>query len=409
MKTLIAFICQLFFVTLAASAQTSATDSLLRANSYAILYDSTGNMSGTGVEFLLKNTADAQFVLIGENHNTKEIPQFTASLFDMLHDHYGFAHLALEQDPMMMQKVSAKPWKGNADSVFSLARRYKYGFTFIDDEELRMIALVSAYQAKGNSVWGCDQLFGVSQLLDKIRPGKRDVEFDSLKARAKRTEADRDLEKKHFVSQQITKADLKVLRKYRTGDPASDVDFGIHSLTMSDSIFTLMRTERSYDGCAAREQYMKNRFMEEYNKSKAAGEKMPKVVLKFGNSHTMDGFEPNTGTVNVGTFVRQLAIANGMTSFSMYAKIYRTDSSDWNYNNYEGKEVMNMFARNAPIDQWTLFDLRPLKAQYFNSGLKEKLSKENREFLEHVILVYDALLMIGNGNDGTFTVCKCEY
>jgi hypothetical protein len=404
MKVLTAILSLVFFCA-TVHAQSDKIDSLLKANAYTLSIDNNGNLAGNGAPFLIKKLAGSQFVLIGENHNSKEIPEFTTALFKALHTTYGFDHLALEQDPPMMRKVSAKKYRGNRDSVFSLARRYPYGFTFITDEELKMIADVSQYNVRGNSVWGLDQSFGLTHVVEPmVARAKGSPRLDSLLASISRDERIRDLDNKTYK-----KYDLAALAQFKTGDENNEADFGIRSLQLSDSIYYLMNHKRTYEGCELREAYMKSRFVEEYKQCVKAGEQNPKVLLKLGNSHVMDGFEPNTGVLDLGTFVKQFAIQNGTECLSIYARIYRNDSSDWNYNLYEGKEAMNLFARNASINEWTLFDLRPLKSLYYNSGLKGILGKEDAAFLERYYLSFDFLLLIGNGGDGTFDVCKCSY
>ena len=373
-----------------AYAQISSLDSLLRASSYQIHINENGQLTGPGTTFIMEKAADAQFVMIGENHNTREIPEFTTSLFNELHAMYGFNHLALEQDPLMMRKVSAMPYKGNRDSVFSLARRYPYGYTFISDQELSMIADISKYPVKGNSIWGCDQSFGMMQSFDEIKAIKGDKAIpDSIVNMAANAEAIRDLDNKHFE-----KTDFTPLYKLKTGNPDNEIDFDISSLVMSDSIYNFMFSKRPNEGCTLREAYMKSRFMDEYKKSVEAGEVQPKVLLKLGTSHILYGFEPNTGALNLGTFVKEFAIANGKEAFSINAMIYRTDTSDWNYNLYDHKTIIALFARNASVDSLTIFDLAPLKAFYYNDKMKGVIPKEEISFFENYILAFDAFLLL---------------
>src|SRR5262245_351681 len=55
-----------------------------------------GELAGEGAEFLVDASRGCQFVLLGEQHNVLEIPQFTASLFRLLHEEHGFDHYAME-------------------------------------------------------------------------------------------------------------------------------------------------------------------------------------------------------------------------------------------------------------------------------------------------------------------------
>ena len=63
---------------------------------------------------------------------------------------------------------------------------------------------------------------------------------------------------------------------------------------------------------------------------------------------------------------------------------------------------------HANINSWTLFDLRPLRAAYYN-GAHKHLSKENNKKLNNLLFSFDMLLVIGNGGDGTWKVTGAEY
>ncbi|MEI8279592.1 MAG: hypothetical protein WCG87_07485 [Bacteroidota bacterium] len=392
-------------------AQNKDVDNAITTNSYTLQIDKNGDLTGTGAAFIMKKAASSQFIMIGENHNTKEIPELTTSLFKALNKQYNYTHLALEQDAPMMRKVSQPPYKANKDSIFSLAAQYPYGFTFVSDQELAMIADITRYLTIGNAIWGLDQSFGAIHVVDEImRKNPKAIIADTILNKIRSLETKRDLDKyTHYMSHGINKNHLAQLSKFKTGDPSNPIDFGINSLIMSDSIYTFMNTHRAFEGCELREHYMKTRFIEEYYKSVSTGEQIPKVLIKMGTSHIMAGFEPNTGVLNIGSFIREGAIANESSSYSINASIYRTDNSDWDYNKYEHNEVYKLFTRHASVNNWTLIDLHALKSLYYNGKMKGIISKEDTHFFEENILAFDAILLIGNGNDATFTTCKCTY
>ena len=392
------------------SAQNKFSDSLLRANSYQVTIDKNGVIEGPGADFILGMSKNVQFVAIGENHNTREIPQFTTALFKMLHQKYGFNHLALEQDPVMMKKISSIKIKASDSAVFGLARKYPYGFTFISDQELKMVADIASYKVKGNAIWGCDQSFGASLVLDNlIEKSGHNLALDSFAKKAMRFESLRDLEKQSFLGKGIDKGDQNLLNRLQTGNAKNEIDFGINSLAISDSIYGLMNKNKAFEGCALREAYMRSRFMEEYRNCETKGEPMPKVLLKFGNAHIQYGFEPNTGVLNLGTFTKEFAASNNMGCFSINTLIYRNDTSDWNFEYYNCKNVMRLFTNATSVDKWIIFDIAPLKSAYYNGLLKGVISKEDKGYFESNILSFDALLLIGNGNDADFDICKCPY
>src|SRR5687768_10202843 len=73
--------------------QSSSLDNLVAANS-RLLQLKNGALEGPGADFILAEAAEAQFVALGEEHNTTEIPELTTALFRTLQDRYGFRFLA---------------------------------------------------------------------------------------------------------------------------------------------------------------------------------------------------------------------------------------------------------------------------------------------------------------------------
>ena len=118
-------------------------EGLLSAHSFPVTLE-RGVLSGPGLDVLLAAAANAQFVNVAEAHGDYDIPRFTSALFAALHAAHGFDYFATEQDPLMMQWMSEDPVRGDEEGVYALARKYPYGFTFISDQELEMLATIGA-------------------------------------------------------------------------------------------------------------------------------------------------------------------------------------------------------------------------------------------------------------------------
>ena len=79
------FLLCLVLKPISPSAQGPVPVELVARNSYVFSYDRS-SLSGPGAKFLREQTADSQFVLLGEDHMDHEIPIFAGALFHMLHD-----------------------------------------------------------------------------------------------------------------------------------------------------------------------------------------------------------------------------------------------------------------------------------------------------------------------------------
>lgn len=391
-----------------AVCQVTVLDSLLISNRYIIERSDSG-LSGTGIRFLLCETRDAQFVMIGENHNTKQIPKFTAALFALLNKHHGYQHLALEQDPIMMGLLADRQQR-----IDTLARAYPSGFTFITDEERAMVDQVRSISTATGPVWGCDQSFGAAHAIEVMRTvlrshGTEVPALDSLYVIAQAKEKVRALDTYHFMSELGKRDQLLAIQASIPPAYRNALGWYMDQLLLSDSIYTLIKHRSYYEGRRIREEYMKHRFLEEYWKASEGGG-LPKVLLKFGNYHLYDGFNPGSQVASLGGLVKQLAFMNGQQAIAINTLIYRNDGSDWDYFKKDpAVHYLQHFADHASVQQWTLFDLRPLRSYDYDGALEPWITPVERTNWEHLIHGYDMLLLIGNGTDGKASLTNGEY
>jgi len=383
---------------------TSVLDSLLLTNKYEIGFSEQG-FSGEGIAYIIKNAQNTQFVGIAENHNVKQVPVFTSFLFDALKENYGFNYLVLEQDPVMMKLLSEKKY-----DVIEMAKTYKSGFTFISDQELKLIDhVVNISKASNNSVWGCDQSFGASHALQEIINNlkikdKATKTLKSLNNEIYSKEKDRDLELYHYMSELNKTKDLIPFKEAVTNHGEVSSEFYINSLIISDSIYNLIVKKSFYQSRSMRENYMKSRFVEEY-KQALKTDTLPKALLKFGHFHLMDGFNTGSLTTNIGGIVRNIAQYNNKEALIINTQVYRDDNSDWDY--LEG--AYPQFTKHSSVDSWTLFDLRPLRIYDYNGWLSGAIKDENLRNWRSLIYRFDMLLIIGNGTDATWKITKVDY
>ena len=144
-------------VPLTGVAQQYELDSLLQAGRMRLDF-SADRSEGPGFEFLVDAAADAQFVMVGESHDVKEIPQFTSHLFQQLQERHGFDYLALEDGPFIAELYSGDAVRGDRDATLALTNRYVNGLQFWNDQEVELILEVGEIsRATGAPVWGLDR------------------------------------------------------------------------------------------------------------------------------------------------------------------------------------------------------------------------------------------------------------
>ena len=388
--------------TQAQPSPTPATDSeeqyerlaaAFQKHSYSIAMTEAG-LSGPGADFLKQKAASAQFVLLGEEHNVKEVPDFTARLFAMLHQCCEFNHLALENDPVSAQAASMPPLKGNLGQLTQYASKFPNAFTFLTRQELQMIADVGKLATtKTDPVWGLDQSFGVLHALEELRtlPGinGRSSAFQELAEQARALDSSRFTEGHHYMTMAKV-SDLENLRKEVAPKPGSEADFILGNLVSSARIYTNYRGEYTgYASAFEREEQMKRLFMRGYRSAQKSGEAEPRVLLKMGHWHIFRGLGPSA-LQTLGDFVTEFALANGEDALSIAIFIHGSPNKWREVGEWQG---MRPFGMAASADHWMLIDFRPIREEIFAHEFGP-LSPTMRSY----IFGFDAALIIANAS-----------
>ncbi len=380
-----------------AAAQEMALDSLFRAHRTPLeMVD--GQLRGPGFDRIVQEAADAQFVMIGESHNLKDIPLFTAHLFETLAERHGYGHLVLENGSYAMEQYNAPAVRDEVDAAFELANRYPNALQFRTDQEIEMIARAgSASPASYDPVWGVDNAWGVLHLLEALvaeAPGaEARTTAEGLAERARRHEAHRPSDDHpRFITDVLREADLARLE-------AAYRDAGRAAARLLDVLRTgfeiyAARTSRPaiYRANDRRERLMRSQFMEHYRAAEAAGEEPPKAVLKFGQWHALSGMLNWGDVVPFGTLVREFARSRGSDMLSIWTGLVNEPGHVWTLMDFPDYVPLGSA---GSIDRWWVVDLREIRP-YAASGAVE-LNDELRK----VVFGFDLALLIGSGDRAT--------
>jgi len=426
-----ALLCIVPVLVIACGVARGADVDLARAleqNSHEIRLQA-GELAGDGRGFILQATRGAQFVALGEEHNNRDIPPFAAALFRLLRDSAGFQYLATEQDPVMMERVATAPVRGDDAAITALAARYLMGFTFDSDQELAMLAQIGALSSgRGRPVWGCDQAFGVTHILDELLPyaaGASRIEVEALRTQAAQAEATRDLGKRTFMQSEALAAAVPKLRAVFPAAGAPRAAFLVETLAKSSEIYQYyLAGDRGevpgyYSNNAVREEYLKSRFLAEYRYAGGRDRRPPKVLLKFGGYHLYRGLSP-TSVPSLGNFVNDFARAHDSGFFSILTVAFGAADAEGSkvsptFASIVGNErtrFLKAFAPAADPGRWTLLDLRPFREYPYYRALRGSvpdLTDEGREELHRLLYGYDALLLIGGSAPATHEATHVEY
>jgi len=351
----------LTFSALSASGQSGISD-ILKANEY--------DLPNAGKTFILKEAHNASFLLLGELHGEKEIPDLIYSLWAGLQKN-GFNHIAAE----------ISPWA---------ARKLEFG---INDDSLKIEGLWTNRQAKrlhinkatveNPTIWGCDM---------------EEISLDGeLNALAKINDNDGMIIKvKSIISNghSIEKA-ASILKLIKNSRPPHDsmIDgislFGnIKSSLVIDSLRALPETKLKAQ--ITRENLMKTYFLKRYFSLSNHDEK--RVFVRFGRNHLHKGFD-DRGLSTLGNFINEFAFAKGLKCFNIAAFAAggkcKLLGDTFDADETQDDIAFDFLSKQALYDA-TIFDLRPLRIQLHN------IASENRTELDKRLLYwadsYDAII-----------------
>lgn len=373
-----------------------------------------GRFSGPGAAWLENAVAGTQFVALGERHNNRDIPAFTTALFRLLQSAQAYQYLATEQDWLMMERISRPPLRGNLEAIARQAELYPYGFTFISDQELQMLADIGALSAAAQQpIWGAEQAFGASHYLHALKELAPDdasrAHVARLLERAQVEErAPRRVRERHYMARVQDKRDaLNQLVELYAARPGSEPAQMITALLRSDEIYGYYHRAEAGEVVGlwnnwVREDWMKQLFIAAYRQAEARDGSPPRVLLKYGGWHIQRGRAPG-GVFSLGGFVHELAIYNGSQALSLQLVAFAE------IDELAGWAPAAAWAGLLPRDSWAILDLRPYRPYLHAGKLRTELEDmAHREFRD-LAFGFDAVVFFPGSGGATFELTGADF
>jgi hypothetical protein len=402
-------LCASAFAGCSWAQSVSLVDALASAR-YSLQVNTDG-FSGAGATVLMQALDGAQFVAIGEDHFTQEIPRFAAAVCSEMAPH-GLNAMALETSPTAAQFVENTIGRDDrTDQMKALQRRFPGSIAFLSALEENNLVERCAEAVKGNEfhLWGLDQEFigsagWIIQSMIETNPGpqalaalqvmQKDEEHASTEAAQSGSMAKLYLlsatEKQIAAAQSAIEADGRSLTRELMAQ-----------LVESRSIY--VEHGGDFRGANARRAtLLRKNFLKDYEAAKVRATPALRVLIKAGDTHLYRGFN-ELHELNLGNFTSELADVAGMHSlhilvlgaggthatFSQYAQPFaRTtflmkeeDGYKWLAPAIAGRTEI------SPNGPWTLYDLRRLRF----GGVTNPDSDWSR-----VMYGYDLLVLIPN-------------
>lgn len=375
------------------------TRALLAANTRPFQLTAAG-IEGPGADFLLAQTANAQFVLLGETHHDRDLPVFAGALFGRLQREHGYRYLVVEQDPLAIDAVNAT--RGDLGQIVALAKRYPPHIGFAADPDLRLLAEVAKTSRPGDpAIWGLEQAQGATRYLEELvtlapTPITRTLAQQLHdEAKAKETRAAQGA----FLHDDPTVlARLQALEGAFDPKPGSRADRLLTGLITSAEIYSYNRRANAGERVGLynnteREALFKRHFMAAYGPA-AKGAAKPKALFKFGGWHMYRGRSPG-GAFTIGNFAHEFAIANGMEAYGL--SVLPVGEG---YQSLADVPWLAPLFPDGPPKTPVVLDLRPLKpwGRAFTSQLEPARQSELRDYLH----AHDAVVILPGSAKATW-------
>jgi hypothetical protein len=374
-------------------AQSDTLDTLIRTNAHRLEYRS-GQLRGPGRDVLRSALDSVQFVAVGEWHNRRGVHGFTGALFRLLVERFGFQYFATEEGPALGEMISRAARAGGRDSVLALGLRYPNAFHLYTESGLELFGDAgSASRASANPIWGLNQEFGASHVLERLlelspTPSARTV-AERLHRQALAYEGERFRRNIAYVGGIATADTFALLGRAFAASPGTEAHRLIGQLEFSARIFAPYyvrprpATSAFYQSGMAREANMKHLFADRYREALAAGDSLPKVVAFFGHVHLYRGMSERTSLFTLGNFLSEFAAYNGLLSYHVYlAPALPELDRGWQ------APLMKAAAEAAGTSDAVLIDLKPLQRHY--ARREDLLSPEMRR----LIFGYDSFVWL---------------
>ncbi|AMR29292.1 hypothetical protein A0257_20780 [Hymenobacter psoromatis] len=380
-----------------ASAQDSTLTRLIHQNQYALTPQGS-QFSGPGWDKLRASIQKSQFVLLGEDHGTAQIPQFAAAVAR----EFRPAVFVAEVDPYVAQTLTQLAAQPGLPTAY--ARQYPQALCFYDwREEFELIRSLRAQQVR---LVGLDQVFlanaapTYARLASEVKSKTAKAYFQRrATAFQARDQANERLGKKDYILASQPAAALDSLRTLTQGESPA-VRQLVQDYAASYAIY--QSQFKGTGGHQERLNLMRRHLLQEFQRYQpATTQPVSKMLFKFGDAHLARGLSPITGDdfYDVGNLAQDLAQAQDQTSLHLYVagrqgsaaislnptfpdKIARTYAAT-------DKPKLQLFFAQMSSPAWSVFDLRPAR-RALTAGTLHLASPG----LQRIIQGYDYLVVI---------------
>jgi len=367
-------------------AQDSLLIETINTNTYDLKIENN-RLSGSGAPLIQQAIEESQFLLVGEQHGIREVSEFTSALFSEATP-YGYEHLCIETDPHAASKLEELAKKGD-EAMVDFLSEYPNSVPFYDaKEEFSFLQNAVKHSTQKDAViWGVDQVYlTMPRYLFKLLAKETQNEATKL---VTSEYFDRAM-KQYKLHEETNKASLNATdfeKLYDAFGPGISTKAKriLEDIQTTQQIYMHYMKGEYYLNNRVRAQLMKKQFMEYYKQTESNGD-LPKVLLKFGATHTYKGLSLYY-QFDLGNMVYELAEMNGTRAVSFQlnpikgqAKGFAEDAKSFDNSESLNPIIKKVLENRIEDESWILIDMRPLRSI---------LKQDDLEKIKDLVFGYD--------------------
>lgn len=364
------------------SAQDSLLVAAIRQHTYNLSLNEQ-NFSGEGAAVLQEAMQSPQFLLVGEQHGIVEVGAFTNALLKAARP-LGFEYFCVETDPFIAKKLEQLVGEGKP-ALDEFVKSFPLSIPFYDNhEDFQMLTTaLEAGDGQLPKLWGVDQVFAAAprylfQRLTEIAPDAKAkaLAADYLKKGREGLQAVmKNGDFNQMILNQLEEKDFTQLLTAFGNDPQSESTQIIQGMMKTKEIYAAWYAGKYHQNNFIRSKLMKKQFMEYYREAEKL-KPTPKVVFKFGATHTYRGLSYYQ-VFDLGNLVSELAAMNEMESLHIHFTGIRgkANSGLQGEQSFDSQkdiapEIWAAISDRAEGQEWILVDMRPLREKFGRRRLK---------------------------------------
>lgn len=364
------------------SSQDSLLVETIRQHSYNLSVEEQAFV-GEGAAVLQEAMQAKQFLLVGEQHGIVEVGAFTAALLKAARP-LGFDYFCIETDPFIAKKLEELVRAGKP-ALAAFVKEFPMSIPFYDNvEDFDMLTTATNGQSVNSpTYWGVDQVFAAAprylfQRLSEIAPNDaaKTLALDYLQKGREGLQAvmkTGDFNK--MILNQLTDKDFEKLSQAFGQDPSKESTQILEGMLKTKEIYAAWYAGKYYQNNLIRSKLMKKQFMQYYREAEKLVEQ-PKVVFKFGATHTYRGLSYYQ-MFDLGNLVSELADMNETESLHIHFSGLKGKASSGlqgvqSFDNQKdvAPEIWAAIADQADGKDWIMVDMRPLREKFGRKRLK---------------------------------------